>query len=492
MWDQENLYVHFTGIWKALGKTKADIVKIIDANPILESTIRKVRGGFLKIQGTWMPHHEAYDLAKKTCFKLRYELVPVFGPGFVNDCIPPDAPGFGSIHLTIVRRRASECVVGQRQPLLGPQQLRLHQTHIHPSLKRRYSSNDVSRLSRLNQTSGPTTSQLSSSSFLIDHGKGYQQGTELDGDQGDDLELDMDENDLIPNHNRNISDKLCPHRFHRDGHFKANRNKDDEEGDDVDGSTDEEECQSLSGSYGDDDDIDIDGESCVSEQDDPMYGLARLDLSRRNSSPMPLSTAYALSGSGSGAKPLRAKRGRLPPRSPMPMVNRIAANYVAYNNYVSSNTQAAQGLGRNGGHSARAQKQQLRQQKLQNQLQQQQQQHQQLQQLQYRPLQTPPQQQHSADHDYHTLKAANSTHSLPRLTHQELVEFFKAGQALQRMSQDDGVRPWKQDSGRMILPNKIVLGEQVFQCVGGEYKCIPEPNNSFSTKPPGEDEGWSR
>ncbi|KAI8605085.1 transcription regulator HTH, apses-type DNA-binding domain-containing protein, partial [Dissophora ornata] len=79
MWDQENLYVHFTGIWKALGKTKADIVKIIDANPILESIIRKVRGGFLKIQGTWMPHQEAYDLAKKTCYKLRYELVPVFG-----------------------------------------------------------------------------------------------------------------------------------------------------------------------------------------------------------------------------------------------------------------------------------------------------------------------------------------------------------------------------------------------------------------------------
>ena len=56
MWDQENLYVHFTGIWKALGKTKADIVKIIDANPILETIIRKVRGGFLKIQGTWYVH----------------------------------------------------------------------------------------------------------------------------------------------------------------------------------------------------------------------------------------------------------------------------------------------------------------------------------------------------------------------------------------------------------------------------------------------------
>ncbi|KAG0239148.1 hypothetical protein BGX31_002988, partial [Mortierella sp. GBA43] len=362
MWDQENLYVHFTGIWKALGKTKADIVKIIDANPILESIIRKVRGGFLKIQGTWMPHQEAYDLAKKTCYKLRHELVPVFGSGFVNDCIPPDAPGFGSIHLTVVRRRASECVVGQRQPLMGPQQLRL-QSHIHPSLKRRYSSNDVSRISRLNQSNGPTASQLSSSSsFLLNHVKDYQQGSRVDNDLDDDLELDMEEEDHGANFSRNTNDKPRRQRFHRGSRYNTIRSNDDEDDEDVDGSTeDEEERQSLSGSY-DDDDIDLDRESCASEQDDPMYGLARLDLSRRNSSPMPLSTAYALSGSASGTKSLRARRGRPPTRSPLPMVNRIAANYVAYNNYVSSNTQAAQGLGRNTGQSVRAQKQQLRQQ----------------------------------------------------------------------------------------------------------------------------------
>ncbi|KAG0201714.1 hypothetical protein BGX31_003767, partial [Mortierella sp. GBA43] len=117
-------------------------------------------------------------------------------------------------------------------------------------------------------------------------------------------------------------------------------------------------------------------------------------------------------------------------------------------------------------------------------------QHQHLQQQQqYHPLQAPAsQQQRLADQDP-AMQATNSSPSLSGLTHQELVEFFKAGQALQRMSQDDGIRPWKQDNGRMILPNKIVLGEQVFQCVGGEYKCIPEPNNSSSAKPPGEDEG---
>lgn len=89
-------------------------------------------------------------------------------------------------------------------------------------------------------------------------------------------------------------------------------------------------------------------------------------------------------------------------------------------------------------------------------------------------------------------QASTSAPTLSGLSHQELVEFFKAGQALQRMSQDDGVRPWKQDSSRMILPKKIVLGEQVFQCVGGEYKCVPEPNTATSSKPPGEDDGWSR
>ncbi|KAF9939485.1 hypothetical protein BGZ67_009416 [Mortierella alpina] len=538
MWDQENLYVHFTGIWKALGKTKADIVKIIDANPILETIIRKVRGGFLKIQGTWMPHQEAYDLAKKTCYKLRYELVPVFGPGFINDCIPPDAPGFGSIHLTVVRRRASECMVGQRQVAIGAQQLRLQQTHLHPSLKRRYSSNDVSRLGRLSQTNSQSTSQLSSSSsssFLLGRNKEYQRDGSIDGEQDDDLDLDLDEGDVASNQTRNTSEQHRQQRFYMTSRFDSSGDQEDDDDDEderlLDGSTeDEEEHQSLSGSY-DDDDVDIEGESCTSEQEDSMYNLARLDLSRRNSSPMPMNTAYALSANGSGAKTYagRGRRGRPPARSPMPIGNRIAANYVAYNNYVSSNTQAAQGLGRNGGHSTRTQKQQLRQQqKLQNQLlqqqhqsqrqlQQYQQQQQQQQQQSYHhhhqhqplPPQPPPQQQHqhqpnrlpfqmrpqdrlTQEHSPSGYHGASSAPSLSGLTHQELVEFFKAGQALQRMSQDDGVRPWKQDGGRMILPKKIVLGEQVFQCVAGEYKCVAEPNNSSSSKPPGEDDGWPR
>jgi hypothetical protein len=34
----------------------ADIVKMIDSQPDLAQVIRRVRGGYLKIQGTWMPY----------------------------------------------------------------------------------------------------------------------------------------------------------------------------------------------------------------------------------------------------------------------------------------------------------------------------------------------------------------------------------------------------------------------------------------------------
>jgi len=34
----------------------ADIVKMIDSQPDLAPLIRRVRGGYLKIQGTWMPY----------------------------------------------------------------------------------------------------------------------------------------------------------------------------------------------------------------------------------------------------------------------------------------------------------------------------------------------------------------------------------------------------------------------------------------------------
>ncbi|CEI94105.1 hypothetical protein RMCBS344292_08326 [Rhizopus microsporus] len=97
LWDSENGFVHFTGIWKALGNSKASIVKIIAENPDLQ--VKKVRGGCLTIQGTWMPYESARALCVKNAWALRFDLVSVFGKSFPNDCCPPGHPDFGSLKV---------------------------------------------------------------------------------------------------------------------------------------------------------------------------------------------------------------------------------------------------------------------------------------------------------------------------------------------------------------------------------------------------------
>ncbi|KAM5544843.1 hypothetical protein V8D89_001741 [Ganoderma adspersum] len=97
MLDMDDGYILWTGIWKALGNSKADIVKIIDSQPDLAAQLRRVRGGYLKIQGTWMPYEIALRLSRRVAWPIRYDLVPLFGPTFPSSCLPPDDPGFGQI-----------------------------------------------------------------------------------------------------------------------------------------------------------------------------------------------------------------------------------------------------------------------------------------------------------------------------------------------------------------------------------------------------------
>ncbi|ODV91811.1 hypothetical protein CANCADRAFT_30136 [Tortispora caseinolytica NRRL Y-17796] len=108
MWDYHSGYVHLTGIWKAIGNSKADIVRLVENSPDLEPFIRRVRGGFLKIQGTWLPFEYARALAIRTCYHVRYTLIPLFGDSFPDACLEPDRPGFGQLQLRFtgnVRRR---------------------------------------------------------------------------------------------------------------------------------------------------------------------------------------------------------------------------------------------------------------------------------------------------------------------------------------------------------------------------------------------------
>lgn len=99
MWDYTSGFVHLTGIWKALGNSKADIVRLVDNHPELEGVIRRIRGGFLKIQGTWVPFELCKRLALRTCYSIRHALISVFGPDFPEECLKPDAKGYGTLTL---------------------------------------------------------------------------------------------------------------------------------------------------------------------------------------------------------------------------------------------------------------------------------------------------------------------------------------------------------------------------------------------------------
>jgi len=135
MMDIDDGYILWTGIWKALGNSKADIVKMIDSQPELAQVIRRVRGGYLKIQGTWMPFETALRLARRVAWNIREDLIPLFGPTFPSTCLSPDQPGYGQVVASAGRRRARRHPQAPLMPMitthdnrpLNGQQVSLHQ-----------------------------------------------------------------------------------------------------------------------------------------------------------------------------------------------------------------------------------------------------------------------------------------------------------------------------------------------------------------------------
>ncbi len=97
IWDYSTGYVFFTGLWKSCGNNKTDIVKLVENFPNLSNAVKRVRGGFLKIQGTWLPFDIVKNLAKNFCFNIRYCLIPIFGEDFPNQCLKPSDLNFGKL-----------------------------------------------------------------------------------------------------------------------------------------------------------------------------------------------------------------------------------------------------------------------------------------------------------------------------------------------------------------------------------------------------------
>lgn len=51
-----------------------------------EHILKRIRGGYIKIQGTWLPFPVAKELCSRFCYPMRHLLVPLFGPDFPKKC----------------------------------------------------------------------------------------------------------------------------------------------------------------------------------------------------------------------------------------------------------------------------------------------------------------------------------------------------------------------------------------------------------------------
>ncbi|KAG9049144.1 hypothetical protein FS837_011063 [Tulasnella sp. UAMH 9824] len=114
--------VLWTSICKALGKSKADITRMIESDPELQqpNKLRRVKGGFLRVQGTWIPHSNAMALARKIAWEIKDDLVPFFGPEFPSTCLAPNDPGFADILAPRTRARRSNTTTVAPGPQPSP------------------------------------------------------------------------------------------------------------------------------------------------------------------------------------------------------------------------------------------------------------------------------------------------------------------------------------------------------------------------------------
>lgn len=58
----------------------------LSTNLELNNIIQRIRGGYIKIQGTWLPIEVARLICVRFCYPIRYLLVPIFGENFPKEC----------------------------------------------------------------------------------------------------------------------------------------------------------------------------------------------------------------------------------------------------------------------------------------------------------------------------------------------------------------------------------------------------------------------
>ncbi|GAK66675.1 DNA-binding domain of Mlu1-box binding protein MBP1 [Moesziomyces antarcticus] len=106
MIDVDTSLVRFTSITQALGKNKVNFGRLVRTCPALDPHITKLKGGYLSIQGTWLPYDLAKELSRRIAWDIRDHLVPLFGYDFPASCLRPDSEGFGQLAIGMSPKRA--------------------------------------------------------------------------------------------------------------------------------------------------------------------------------------------------------------------------------------------------------------------------------------------------------------------------------------------------------------------------------------------------
>ncbi|SNX87635.1 uncharacterized protein MEPE_06345 [Melanopsichium pennsylvanicum] len=106
MINVDTSFVRFTSITQALGKTKVNFGRLIRNCPALDPHITKLKGGYLSIQGTWLPYDLAKELSRRIAWEIRDHLVPLFGYDFPASCLRPNSDGFGQLAIGASQKRA--------------------------------------------------------------------------------------------------------------------------------------------------------------------------------------------------------------------------------------------------------------------------------------------------------------------------------------------------------------------------------------------------
>ncbi|KAI1881462.1 hypothetical protein JX265_000288 [Neoarthrinium moseri] len=69
--------------------------KMLNMNPGLKEITHSITGGSIMAQGYWMPFQCAKAVCATFCHHIAGALIPLFGPEFPSQCIPPEAPEHG-------------------------------------------------------------------------------------------------------------------------------------------------------------------------------------------------------------------------------------------------------------------------------------------------------------------------------------------------------------------------------------------------------------